>query len=73
VAKTPCTGERVNTHACIIKDLNNASLTEATSAKITWQIQKNHQNNQAIMLVVDMANPAMCPVRSRMQMVLQAC
>jgi hypothetical protein len=28
---------------CIIKDLNDASLTGAALVKITWWIQKNHQ------------------------------
>jgi hypothetical protein len=48
----------------IIKDLNNASLAKAALVKITWQIQKNPQNNQAIMLVANMANAALCPVHS---------
>jgi hypothetical protein len=29
----------------ITKDLNDASLTKATSVKMTWRIQKNYQNN----------------------------
>jgi hypothetical protein len=41
--------------------------------KITWQIQKNHQNNQAITLAANMANPDICPVHSAMRMLLQAC
>jgi hypothetical protein len=50
----------------IIKDLNDASLTEAASVNTTWGIQKNRQNNQAITLVANMANPAVCLVRSTM-------
>jgi hypothetical protein len=46
----------------IIKDLNNVSLTEAALVKITWRIQNNHQNNQAITLVANMANPVICPL-----------
>jgi hypothetical protein len=55
-----------------IKDLNDASLilTKATLVKMTWQIQKSCQNIQAIMLVTNMANPAICPLCSAMQMVL---
>ncbi len=50
----------------IIKDLSNAFLTEAALVKITWQIQKNRQNNQAIILAANLANRAMCPIRSAM-------
>ncbi len=57
----------------IIKDLSDASLTKVILLKITCQIQKNCQNNQAIMLVADMANSAICPVCSAMRMVLWAC
>jgi hypothetical protein len=35
-----------NKRQFIIRDLNIASLTKATLVKITWQIQKNCQNNQ---------------------------
>ncbi len=28
----------------IVKDLNNESLQQAHFVKITWRIQKNHQN-----------------------------
>jgi hypothetical protein len=56
----------------ITKDLSNTSLTEVLLEKIMWWIQKNHQNNQPITLVADMANLAICSVHSAMQIVLQA-
>jgi hypothetical protein len=57
----------------IIKDFSNASLSKAVLLKIIWWIQKNRQNNQAVTLVANIANPAICPVRSAMQMILPAC
>jgi hypothetical protein len=56
-----------------INKLCEASLNKAALVKITWEIQKNCQNNQAITLVADTAKPNTCPVQSMMQMVLQAC
>jgi hypothetical protein len=58
---------------CRIRVLNKASLNNAASVKISWHIQKNCQSNQAITLAANMENPAICPVHSAMQMVLQAC
>jgi hypothetical protein len=57
----------------IIRDLNKASLNKAALVKITWGIQTNCQNNQTITLAANMANPAICPMCSAMQMVLKAC
>jgi hypothetical protein len=58
---------------CISKVLNEASLNNAISVKITWRIQTYHQNNQVITLAADMANPAIHPVCIVMQLVLCAC
>jgi hypothetical protein len=53
-----------NIRQCIIRDLNGESLTKAALVKIIGR--KNCQNTQAIMLVANMASPAICPVRSTM-------
>ncbi len=58
---------------CTIKKLCEASLVKAALVKITWQIQKNHQNSQAITLAANMAHPDICLVQSTTRMVLQAC
>jgi hypothetical protein len=58
---------------CTIIKLCEASLHKAALVKITWQMQKNRQNNQAITLAANMAKPDICPVRSAMRMVLKAC
>jgi hypothetical protein len=49
---------------CTIKKICEASLNKAALVKIAWQIQKNHQNNQAITLVTNTTNPNICPIRS---------
>ncbi len=56
----------------IIKELNNDSLQLACSVKITWWIQKNHQNGQSITLAAESDQPKICPVCSAMQLVLRA-
>jgi hypothetical protein len=56
----------------IIKDLNKESLQQACFVKITWRIQKNHQNGQSITLAAESNQPKICPVRSAMQLVLRA-
>jgi hypothetical protein len=37
----------------VIKDLNEDPLQQARFVKITWHIQKNHQNSQLITLVAE--------------------
>ncbi len=61
-----------NEKKCIIKNLNNDSLQQARIVKITWRIQKNHQNGQSITLTAEIDRPKICPMRSAMQLVLQA-
>jgi hypothetical protein len=58
----------------IIKELNLDvdSLQQARFVKITWWIQKNCQNGQSITLAAESDQPEICPVRSAMQLVLQA-
>ncbi len=56
----------------IVKNLNNDSLQQAHFVKITWRVQKNHQNCQLITLVAEIDQPNICPVCSAMQLVLQA-
>jgi hypothetical protein len=50
----------------IVKDLNKDSLQRARFVKITWRIQKNHQNGQSITLAAEIDQPKICPVRSMM-------
>jgi hypothetical protein len=38
---------------CIVKELNKDSLQRAHFVKITWRIQKKHQNGQSIALVAE--------------------
>ncbi len=56
----------------VIKDLNKDSLQRARFVKITWCIQKNRQNSQSITLAAEIDQPKICPMRSAMQLVLQA-
>ncbi len=56
----------------VVKDLNKDSLQRAGFVKITWHIQKNHQNGQSITLAAEIDQPKICPVRSAMQLVLWA-
>ncbi len=56
----------------VLKKINNSTLDTATSVQITWRIQKNHQNGQKIKLSADTKNPAICPVRGALRMVMRA-
>ncbi len=38
---------------CVVKDLNKDSLQRARFIKITWHIQKKHQNGQSITLAAE--------------------
>ncbi len=57
---------------CVVKNLNNDSLQQARSVKITWRIQKNRQNGQSITLAAEIDRAEICPMRSAMQLVLRA-
>ncbi len=56
----------------ILKKIDNSTLNLATSMQITWRIQKNHQNGQKNKLSTDTKNPAICPIRGALQMVMRA-
>jgi hypothetical protein len=56
----------------LIKELNKDSLQQANFVKITWRIQKNCQNGQLITLAAESGQPEICPVRSTVQLVLEA-
>jgi hypothetical protein len=56
----------------VLKKINNSTLNFATSVQITWRIQKNRQNGQKIKLSAYTKNPAICPVRGALQMVMRA-
>jgi hypothetical protein len=56
----------------IVKILDEDSFQLVRLVKITWRIQKNHQNGQAITLSAEVDRPEICPVCSAMCLVLQA-
>jgi hypothetical protein len=56
----------------VLKKIDDSTLDLATSVQITWRIQKNLQNGQKIKLSVDTKNPAICPVRGALRMVMRA-
>jgi hypothetical protein len=56
----------------IVKELNEDSLQQACFVKITWHIQKNHQNSQLITLTAESDQPKICPVLSAMRLALWA-
>jgi hypothetical protein len=56
----------------VLTKIDDLSLDLALSVQFTWRIQKNHQNGQKIKLSADMMNPAICPVRGALQMVMRA-
>jgi hypothetical protein len=55
----------------ILTKIDDSSLNLATSVQITWCIQKNRQNGQKIKLSADTKNPAICPIRGALQMVMR--
>ncbi len=61
-----------NKKKCVIKDLNKDSLQQARFIKITWHIQKNHQNGQLIIIAAESHQPEIRPVHNAMQLVLRA-
>jgi hypothetical protein len=56
----------------VVMDLNKDSLQQAHFIKITWRVQKNHQNGQSITLTAEIDRPKICPVCSTMRLVLRA-
>jgi hypothetical protein len=56
----------------IVKILDEDSFQQVRLVKITWRIQKNRQNGQAITLSVEVNRPKICPVCRAMRLVLHA-
>ncbi len=56
----------------VLTKIDDSSLDLAASVQITWRIQKNRQNDQKIKLSVDKKNPAICPIRGALRMVMRA-
>ena len=56
----------------IVKISDEDSFQQVSLVKITWRIQKNCQNNQAITLSTEVDRPKFYPVRSAMRLVLRA-
>ncbi len=56
----------------VLKKINDSTFDTAISVQITWRIQKNRQNGQKIKLSADTKNPAICPVRGALRMVMRA-
>jgi len=52
--------------------LDNACQDQAYKVRITWRIQKNQQNGQAITLSAKEACKKVCPICAAAQMVLRA-
>ena len=51
--------------------IDESMLDELYSVKITWRIQKNRQNGEALRLICDLLNPKLCPVRNAYLMLLR--
>ncbi len=56
----------------VVKDLNKDSFQQACFIKITWRIQKNHQNGQSITLAAESDQPKICLMLCAMRLVLRA-
>jgi len=56
----------------VITELSDASIDVVDRVRITWRVQKNHQNNQRITLSYDKTNPTICPVLAALRLVLRA-
>ncbi len=57
---------------CHLSTVDDSSFEVANTIRITWRIQKNHQNGQTIILSSDSAHPDLCPIRSTLRMVFRA-
>jgi hypothetical protein len=56
----------------VITELSDASIEVIDRVCITWHIQKNFQNNQAVTFLSDKTNTAICPVLAALRLVLRA-
>ena len=55
-----------------IVDLDEDGMDQVNTMSVTWRIQKNRCNGQKLQIAADHANPAICPVRNALQVVLRA-
>ncbi len=55
---------------CCLRTVNDSSFEVANTVRITWHIEKNHQNGHTITLSSNSAYPDLCPVRSTLRLVL---
>jgi len=55
-----------------LERLDNSCLDQAHKVRITWQIQKNHQNGQSITISAKKVCHKICPVCAAGRMVLRA-
>ena len=55
-----------------ILELSEATASVAKKVRVTWKIQKNRQNGQAITVSSEDEKPLICPVRAALRMVLRA-
>ncbi len=56
----------------VIKTLTMDSFDQAYFVQVTWRIETNRQNGQAITLAVDVNHPEICPFRSALHIVLHS-
>jgi hypothetical protein len=54
----------------VITELSDTSIKVVDRVHITWRIQKNCQNNQAVTLLSDKTNTAICPILATLRLVL---
>ncbi len=55
-----------------VLDISEASINVVAKVRITWCIQKNHQNNQKVTLSCNKTHPTICPVLAALRLVLRA-
>ena len=55
---------------CILTDLTFDTVDKACTVKITWRLQKNHQNGQALTLAADVEHPEICPICSALHIAM---
>jgi hypothetical protein len=56
----------------VITELSDASIKVVDRVRITWRVQKNHQNNQTVTPLSNMTNTTICPVLAALRLVLRA-
>jgi hypothetical protein len=61
-----------NKNSQVITELSDTSIKVVDRVRITWRIQKIHQNNQTVTLLSDKTNTAICPILAALRLVLRA-